>query len=125
MNKKKTGKFKSHLESLRAELLGDVEKNRKSSQTEGFTEMLADVTDDAARSSSRQMILNLSEQGLDKLKQIDEALEKIGLGEYGTCTRCENSIPEPRLKVVPFALHCVACLNEIEKEQQLDRTSPT
>lgn len=121
MNGKKVEKFKVALAELRSNLLGDVEKNRKTSQTDEFTEMLADTTDEAARLSTRQMILNLGEQGRERLKLIEEALARIEEGEFGTCQRCEKKIPEARLKVVPFTQYCVACLDEIEKEENLDR----
>lgn len=121
MDSKKSKKFKARLLDLRRELLGDVEKTRKTSQTDEFTEMLADTTDEAARASTRQMILNLGEQGREKLKLIEEALERIDQGDYGICLRCEKKIPEARLNIVPFARYCVACLDEIEKEQKLDR----
>lgn len=121
MNLKKVEKFKIALVDLRNELLGDVEKNRKTSQTDEFTEMLADTTDEAARLSTRQMILNLGEQGRERLKLIEEALERIKSGDFGTCLRCEKKIPEARLRVVPFTQYCVSCLDEIEKEQNLDR----
>jgi DnaK suppressor protein len=41
-------------------------------------------------------------------------------GGYGICKLCEKSIPEARLKVVPFAQHCVACLNAIEQDQKIN-----
>ncbi len=121
MNSKKLEQFKEALVELRGDILGDVEKNRKSSQTDEFAEMLPDTTDEAARLSTRQMILNLGEQGRDRLKLIEEALGRIDDKSFGSCQRCEKKIPEPRLRVVPFAQYCVACLDEIEKEQNLER----
>lgn len=121
MNSKKMEKFKQVLIELRNHLSGDVEKNRKTSQTDEFTEMLADTTDEAARLSTRQILLNLGEQGREKLKLIEEALDRIEDGSFGTCQLCEKSIPEARLRVVPFAQYCVTCLDELEKEKSIDR----
>ena len=121
MKGKKVKEFHSCLVELRNGIVGDAEKSRKTSQTGEFTEMLADATDEAARLSSKQIILNLGEQSLEKLKLIEEALERIEEGSYGTCLRCEKAIPEARLKLVPFAQYCVVCLDEIEKEQKQDR----
>ena len=58
MSGNKFSRFKDRLEGIRANLLGDLKKTRQSNQEEEFTEMLADFSDDAARSFSRQMILN-------------------------------------------------------------------
>ncbi|MCA9484204.1 MAG: TraR/DksA family transcriptional regulator [Nitrospina sp.] len=121
MNSKKMEKFKQVLIELRNHLSGDVEKNRKTSQTDEFTEMLADTTDEAARLSTRQILLNLGEQGREKLKLIEEALDRIEEGSFGTCQLCEKNIPEARLRVVPFAQYCVTCLDELEKEKSIDR----
>ena len=92
----KFSRFKNRLEEIRANLLGDLKKTRQTNQDEEFSQMLADFSDDATR-------------------------YKIKNGDYGVCAVCEESIPEARLDIVPFALHCVTCLEQVEKEKQLDR----
>ena len=110
--------MKSKLQDIRAQLLGGIEKTIKTSKDEEFTQLIPDTSDDASRSFSRQMLLNLGEQDCERLIQVEEALHQIDNGGYGTCKLCEDSIPEARLKVVPFAQHCVACLNVIEQDQK-------
>ena len=110
--------MKSKLQDIRSQLLGGIEKTLKTSQDEEFTQLVPDTTDDASRSFSRQMLLNLGEQDRERLIQVEEALYLMENGGYGICKLCEQSIPEARLKVVPFAQHCVACLNEVEKNQK-------
>jgi DnaK suppressor protein len=100
-----------------------VEKNFKNSQS-APQEPVADITDDAARIYSSQLMTNLGEQGWEKLKQVDEALEKIEDGSYGTCSTCDQPIPEARLDVQPFARYCVECLSKIENEAQNPAGSP-
>lgn len=118
MSSKKTPSYLSKLKEIRATLLGDVEKNFKNSQAE-FTEPVADITDDAARTYSNQLMTNLGEQDWEKLKQVDEAIEKIKDGNYGICSTCDQPIPEARLDVVPFAKFCVECLSKIENETHI------
>lgn len=113
----------SKLKEIRKNLLGDVEKNLKSSQEEN-TEPMADISDGAARSYTSELMLNLGEQDWQKLKQVDEALEKINSGEYGICSHCNNPIPEARLDVMPFAQYCVECLSKIENEEAIHKTGP-
>ena len=108
------------LHQIRKDLLGDVKKNRVDSK-EGADQQVADISDDAVQSYTRQLILNLGEQDREQLKLVEEAIEKINEGNYGICQQCEKSIPEARLKVVPFAIYCVECLNEIEKELQQEK----
>ncbi len=112
--------FKNQLEDIRASLLGNVAKKLKSSQ-EDFVDAEPDITDDAARSTNRQLMLNLGEQDWGQLKQVEEALDNIKKGIYGICKNCEKPIPEARLELVPFARHCVQCLESIEEERRLDK----
>jgi DnaK suppressor protein len=115
MNTNKYPFFQAKLEDIRSGLVGDVEKVIKSTQ-EDMSEPAADITDGAAQAYYLQLMLELGEQDSEKLKQVDAALKKINTGHYGTCPQCENSIPEKRLEVVPYAEYCVDCLSEIEKE---------
>jgi DnaK suppressor protein len=121
MDDKMISKLKTQLLDIRSEILGELEKNKKTSQDEEFTKLVSDVSDDAARSSSRQMLLNLGEQERQKLKLVEEALEKIQCGNYGVCSLCEAAIPEARLQVVPFAQYCVKCLEKLEQEEKVNK----
>jgi DnaK suppressor protein len=40
---------------------------------------------------------------------IDQALERLDAGTYGTCVLCGIAIPEARLNAVPWAALCVPC----------------
>ena len=119
MDAKKLPLFQSKLEAIRTDLVGDVEKNLKTSQEE-MTEPLADITDGAAQAYTRQLMMDLGEQDWQKLKRVEEALEKIKSGDYGFCSNCEEAIPERRLEVVPFAEYCVECLSQIENENGVE-----
>jgi len=116
MYAKKLPSYLSRLKEIRKNLLGDVEKNLKSSQ-EGTTEPVADISDGAARAYTSEIMLNLGEQDWQKLKQVDQALAKISTGEYGICALCEEPIPEARLEVIPFTEYCVECLSKIEQDK--------
>ncbi len=117
MSTKKLPSYLSKLKEIRETLLGDVEKTFKTSQAES-TEPVADITDDATRAYTNQLMTNLGEQGWEKLKQVDEALENIENGTYGICSTCDQPIPEARLDVLPFAKFCVECLSKIENQTQ-------
>ena len=106
--------FRSQLESIRSELLGDVEKSNQNVK-ESEAGQMADISDHAASTYSRQLEGELGEQEWQKLKQVDMAIEKIAEGEYGVCAQCEAAIPEARLKVVPYTEFCTQCLSEMEK----------
>lgn len=61
--------------------------------------------------------LNVADIRRQELTMMDEALGKLERGTYGICEECGKEIGEERLRVVPFALHCVEC--------QKRRESPT
>ena len=48
------------------------------------------------------------------LQQIDSALARVHLGDYGVCVACREPIPIARLRAVPFASHCVPCQSSKE-----------
>jgi RNA polymerase-binding transcription factor DksA len=43
---------------------------------------------------------------------VAEALNRIESGQFGTCERCGNRIPEERLDALPYTRHCVGCAEE-------------
>ena len=45
----------------------------------------------------------------DLLAQVEQALEAIEEGTYGTCRTCEAPIPVARLEVIPHTTLCVDC----------------
>ena len=61
-------------------------------------------------------MLELGQQEWKKLRLVEEAIEKMDNGQYGICSECQEPIPEARLKVIPFAEHCIHCLEAIEKK---------
>ncbi len=67
--------------------------------------------------------LNLKKLSTHKemLNKIDEALRKLQEGTYGICEECGAEIPEERLKIIPFAIYCVDCMENIEKIQEMEK----
>lgn len=114
MKHKKKSSYKNQLKELRSELMGNIGQTIKTSKKEETTQTVPDLTDSATQSSDSQLILKLGEQGWEKLKLVDEALERLESNQFGFCLQCEKSIPEARLDLVPFAQYCVECLEQIE-----------
>ena len=44
-----------------------------------------------------------------QLRLIEEALDRLDSGDYGTCLSCEQPIPPKRLHAVSWARYCVRC----------------
>lgn len=45
----------------------------------------------------------------DKLREAEDALQRISSGTYGICSSCGAPISEARLRALPTALRCTAC----------------
>ena len=115
MNETKLASFRAKLEESRFALIGEVREKYKSKKDD-FNEQAADIADDAVQSYDRQLMMGLGEKELRKLRLVEEAIKKVDDGQYGVCLECEGLIPEERLTVIPFASHCVDCLESIEKK---------
>lgn len=44
-----------------------------------------------------------------ELKEVEQALERIGQGSFGTCETCGGAVGRQRLLAVPEARHCLGC----------------
>ena len=115
MNETKITSFRTKLEEIRFAIVGEVKEKYKSPQ-DHLTEQVADIADDAVQSYERQLMMGLGEKEFEKLRLVEDAIEKLDEGQYGICLECEELISEERLTVIPFASYCVDCLELIEKK---------
>jgi RNA polymerase-binding transcription factor len=100
--------LKQMLETRRRDLHNDVHRRIR----DGLTARTAEVHDEIDSSDTGfqgDMDLALLQMRTETVIQIDNALVRLGAGEYGTCLECATDIPERRLRAVPFAVRCQAC----------------
>jgi len=110
MNEKELKRFKKRLENLKQEILKVIEKEEQSNDE------ALDEIDKASQLIEQEMGDLMSNNFSNNLKLVEEALERIENKEYGICQRCGKPIPTGRLEVLPFALYCVKCQEEIEEQ---------
>ncbi len=48
------------------------------------------------------------------LGAIDSALQRLELGQYGTCVHCGQEITQGRLEALPWVPYCITCAQELE-----------
>ena len=53
--------------------------------------------------------ISLANNILERITQVERALERLDEGGYGWCERCGNAIPVERLAAFPSATLCVSC----------------
>ena len=87
-----------------------------------------DEVDQATSDYTRSQMLRFRNRDLFYLKKLNKSLEKINLGDYGTCEECDENIKYERLMARPTAELCISCKDEAEREEQgsmLGRQSKT
>lgn len=67
------------------------------------------LADSATATLNREIDYTLEENSEHVLTAIDEALERIESGTFGTCGRCGKPIAEERLEAIPYANRCIDC----------------
>ena len=92
----------------RDELLHDLAKNREVSE-ETVDESAQDMADRATSAYTKEFAYSLSESDRKILILIEEALERLNAGIYGTCINCSQPVQEKRIEAVPWARHCLDC----------------
>lgn len=85
---------------------------------------VVEVTDAEERSVAdfvRDVDFALMEMKSATLAKIDEALQRLEHGRYGSCDECGLEISEARLKAVPFASLCRDCQEQAEGREREQR----
>jgi len=80
--------------------------------------------DQAQHSLTEAISLRLNGFDYLQLRQIQEALDRLQLGEYGICLSCEEPIAAKRLHALPWAKYCVKC-QEVVAESPFDDPEPS
>lgn len=78
---------------------------------------LPDEADLATNVINQQITFNMRQRELNKLRQIEFALQRIEDGSYGECEDCGDDIGFKRLKNQPFTSLCITHAEEYEREQ--------
>lgn len=68
-----------------------------------------DVIDHAARAAEQETTLALRRLLEARLRQVERAIARAKKGAGGVCERCNQPIPQERLKILPSTTLCVKC----------------
>ena len=67
------------------------------------------LADSATATLNREIDYTLEENAEHVLQAVNEALQRIEEGTFGTCGRCGKPIAEERLEAIPYANRCIDC----------------
>lgn len=68
-----------------------------------------DQADTGTKTFEREQEISLANNLLERINQVERAIDRLGEGNYGWCERCGNPIPVERLAAFPSATLCVTC----------------
>ena len=80
---------------------------------------LPDETDLAASEVNQNLVFKLRDRERQLLMKIDEALERMDEGTFGTCQDCEEPIEPRRLEARPVSTLCIACKEREEHREKI------
>jgi DnaK suppressor protein len=101
---------------MRRDLVDKAKTNRQSNSGRDY---LGDLCDWATSDMEADYVYMIGERLRQRLFLIEEALDAIANGYYGICAECGKPISEKRLLLMPFALLCVPCQSEIERQARM------
>ena len=71
----------------------------------------ADFAEQASEAENDDVLHGIEAEAEIELSQVNLALQRIKLDEFGVCQSCGDEISEARLTAVPYASHCIKCAN--------------
>ena len=74
-----------------------------------------DQADTGTKTFEREQEISLANGILDRMSQVEHALDRLATGTYGFCERCGNPIPQARLEAFPSVTLCVSCKQHEER----------
>ncbi len=86
---------------------------QKAAQVVARLDVPSDEGDLSQQHHEEWIFLNRNTIDIKLLREIADALERIGHGTYGVCLECEEPISAKRLEAVPWARYCVTCQEQI------------
>jgi DnaK suppressor protein len=78
----------------------------------------ADPADISCGNSFKESMFSNLSQIRRQLRLVEDALERIRIGEFGICASCDEVIGLKRLQAVPWARHCLECQQRVEHVQR-------
>jgi DnaK suppressor protein len=118
--KKFMAALQKQLLDMKAKLLEEMELESKA-EREGNKDEGLDTYDLASEERDREISFILSDRERSKVKNIDDALERMEEGSFGVCDACGLEIAEERLMAMPFTRLCRDCQQNQEREARSQR----
>jgi DnaK suppressor protein len=109
---------KKFLKSIKERLLAEKRDRLQKSSQKLDIDTDGDETDEVQGAIQIELHHQFAGMNKQKIRMIDEALDRIFNKTYGVCIDCDEQILEKRLLANPYYLTCVSCAEEREIEEK-------
>ena len=112
MQKSALEKYKKSLLKMRARMTGEVSRlieavPEKANSAGDLSHVPTHNADRDSEGLENEMSLIHNEEQI--LADVQDAIDRIEAGTFGTCEDCGGKISEARLDALPFAPYCIEC----------------
>lgn len=119
MNERQLEYFRRKLEAWKAELLDESRHTIEGLQDN--TRNIPDVADRASEETDRALELRTRDRSRKLVSKIDQAIRRIGEGEYGYCEDTGEPISLKRLDARPIATLSLEAQERHERREKVHR----
>ncbi len=120
LDKKQLGIYRKILLKIKEDIVHDIKnmsavnspQKDTSGDIVGHALHMADVATDMY---DKEFNLGLASNDREVLHRVEVALKRIEDKTYGLCLECKKSIPQARLKAIPYTETCLKCQERLEK----------
>ncbi|MDR3762850.1 MAG: TraR/DksA family transcriptional regulator [Acidobacteriota bacterium] len=120
MDRPKLEHFRKLLETRRQSLRASVVRTEEDGRAAQDADSAQDIADRATGSYQKEFLFARSNNDRQFLQMVERALSNIADGTYGECAVCGEEINLRRLEAVPWARHCIACQEKLERGELND-----
>ncbi|RMD70907.1 MAG: TraR/DksA family transcriptional regulator [Gammaproteobacteria bacterium] len=118
LSKEQMHELRQLLEQQRKQLQDEIREELLRSDEEHYID-LAERVHDMGEQSVADLLADLNitlvDHQLKVLKEVEDALIRMDMGDYGICIDCGDEIGYERLRAYPAALRCIRCQGLHEK----------
>ncbi|OGI41199.1 MAG: hypothetical protein A2140_00900 [Candidatus Muproteobacteria bacterium RBG_16_62_13] len=121
LSSKQLDMFRDILRTRRDALRQIVQAALANTERSDFVELagqVRDVGDESTADLLAGMNLNQIEREIAELSEVEAALERLRLGNYGVCADCGDAVGIDRLRAWPTAKRCLPCQSRLETRRR-------
>lgn len=108
-------KLNEEYQALLREVREELENSGNQHRIDLLNQEPGDSGDESLANALADFNLTLLDRHIDRMRDIEAALQRVRSGEYGVCIDCGENVTFPRLMAYPTAKRCLVCQEQREK----------